>query len=60
MSQVALTHFSGKLFFAPIDEQPRRIIDLGTGVGDWAIDGTSDDIPDASSNVHHNKQGTSI
>lgn len=28
----------GKLFLAPI-EQPRKVLDLGTGTGIWAIDG---------------------
>jgi hypothetical protein len=30
---------SGKLFFAPICENPHKILDLGTGTGTWAIDG---------------------
>lgn len=30
---------SGKLFFAPIGDNPQKIIDLGTGTGIWAIDG---------------------
>jgi hypothetical protein len=34
---------SGNLFFAPIDQRPKSIIDLGTGTGDWAVDGMSDD-----------------
>lgn len=30
---------NGKLFFAPIVEQPQKILDLGTGTGIWAIEG---------------------
>lgn len=29
----------GKLFLAPIGPNPQKIIDLGTGFGDWAIEG---------------------
>ncbi|KAK8075679.1 hypothetical protein PG997_010342 [Apiospora hydei] len=32
----ALTN--GKLFYAPIDDNPQKIIDLGTGTGIWAIE----------------------
>ncbi|KAM7203807.1 S-adenosyl-L-methionine-dependent methyltransferase [Naviculisporaceae sp. PSN 640] len=28
----------GKLYLAPIDKNPQKIIDLGTGFGDWAIE----------------------
>lgn len=28
----------GRLFYAPIDENPQRIADLGTGTGIWAIE----------------------
>ena len=28
----------GKLHLAPIGDQPQKIIDIGTGFGDWAID----------------------
>ena len=31
----------GKLYLAPIGENPQKIIDLGTGFGDWAIEGTT-------------------
>lgn len=30
----------GKLYLAPIGDNPQKIIDLGTGFGDWAIEGT--------------------
>lgn len=29
----------GKLYLAPINKNPQKIIDLGTGFGDWAIEG---------------------
>ena len=29
----------GKLLQAPIGDHPQRIIDLGTGFGEWAIEG---------------------
>lgn len=29
----------GKLYLAPIGENPQKIMDLGTGFGDWAIEG---------------------
>lgn len=28
----------GKLYLAPIGENPSRILDLGTGTGIWAMD----------------------
>lgn len=30
----------GKLFCSPIGNHPQKIVDLGTGVGFWALDGT--------------------
>lgn len=30
----------GKLFLAPIGDHPQKIVDLGTGVGFWAQDGS--------------------
>ncbi|KAK8121823.1 hypothetical protein PG984_010493 [Apiospora sp. TS-2023a] len=29
---------NGRLFYAPIDEHPQKIVDLGTGTGIWAIE----------------------
>jgi ubiquinone/menaquinone biosynthesis C-methylase UbiE len=29
--------FKGRSFFAPLDD-PRRILDIGTGTGKWAIE----------------------
>lgn len=34
----------GKLYLAPIGDNPQRIVDLGTGFGEWAIEGTYDRI----------------
>lgn len=31
---------SGKLYYAPIGDSPQKIIDLGTGTGIWAVEGT--------------------
>jgi hypothetical protein len=30
----------GKLYLAPIGDNPQKIIDMGTGFGEWAIEGT--------------------
>ncbi|KAG0638417.1 S-adenosyl-L-methionine-dependent methyltransferase [Tuber brumale] len=30
--------FSGRLHWAPIDPNPQKILDIGTGTGSWAID----------------------
>ena len=30
--------FGDKLFFAPLDDNPSHILDIGTGTGIWAID----------------------
>jgi SAM-dependent methyltransferase len=37
----------GKLFLAPINPKPQRVLDLGTGTGIWAMD-FADDYPSAS------------
>jgi hypothetical protein len=29
---------SGEVFFAPIEQHPQKIADLGTGTGSWAIE----------------------
>lgn len=29
----------GKLYLAPIGDNPQKIIDLGTGFGEWAVEG---------------------
>src|SRR5207248_11331267 len=39
--------FDGKLFLAPIGDNPQRVLDLGTGTGIWAID-FADQYPSAS------------
>jgi len=36
----------GKLFLAPISENPQRVLDVGTGTGIWAID-FADQFPSA-------------
>jgi hypothetical protein len=30
----------GELYLAPIGDNPQKIIDLGTGFGEWAIEGS--------------------
>jgi len=37
-SKADVSH-SGKLFYAPVGDNPQKIIDLGTGTGIWAVDG---------------------
>jgi len=31
---------NGKLYFSSIGNNPQKIIDMGTGFGEWAIEGT--------------------
>lgn len=38
MHDIALAHFDGHLFHAPIVEEPEKVLDIGTGIGVWAID----------------------
>jgi hypothetical protein len=38
MHEMSLALLKRKLFLAPIGDSPRRILDLGTGTGIWAID----------------------
>lgn len=38
LHEMILTNMHRKLFLAPIGEWPKRVIDLGTGTGIWAID----------------------
>ncbi|OLN83287.1 Trans-aconitate 2-methyltransferase 7 [Colletotrichum chlorophyti] len=38
--------FDGRLFLAPIGENPHKVLDLGTGTGIWAID-FAEDFPSA-------------
>ncbi|KAE8132431.1 S-adenosyl-L-methionine-dependent methyltransferase [Aspergillus pseudotamarii] len=38
MYNIALAHFDGYLFHAPIIEEPQKVLDIGTGIGAWAID----------------------
>lgn len=33
-----LLTFGGKLVLAPVGDQLHRVLDVGTGTGDWAID----------------------
>lgn len=36
---------NGELFFAPIGRLPQKIVDLGTGTGIWAMDGSRPTVP---------------
>lgn len=35
---IYLLLLDGKLYLSPISTRPRRVLDLGTGTGIWAID----------------------
>ncbi|KAL1968552.1 hypothetical protein VTN77DRAFT_1762 [Rasamsonia byssochlamydoides] len=38
LHEMMLTLMNRQLFLAPIGDEPRRVLDLGTGTGIWAID----------------------
>lgn len=38
LSYLFILALDGKLFLAPIGDHPQRILDLGCGTGQWAID----------------------
>lgn len=38
LGHIFMLILDGKLFLAPIDEHPQRILDLGCGTGLWAIE----------------------
>ena len=38
MHKLTTVLFDGELHFATINEEPKRILDIGTGTGIWAID----------------------
>ena len=38
MHKLTTVLFKGELHWAPINEEPKRILDVGTGTGIWAID----------------------
>ena len=42
----------GKMYMAPIGDNPQKIIDLGTGFGEWAIEGMSTRHPDTQTPRH--------
>ena len=37
MHKLTTVLFDGELHFATINEEPKRILDIGTGTGIWAI-----------------------
>lgn len=41
----------GKLFLAPIPDEPHRVLDLGTGTGIWAMD-FAEFVPDQGLHDH--------
>lgn len=38
LHHIYLLLLGGKLFLAPVDPNPQRVLDFGTGTGIWAID----------------------
>lgn len=36
--QLTLELLDGAMYLAPIGDDPRKILDLGTGIGFWAVD----------------------
>lgn len=35
--EVFVSGMGGKLYFAPVGDEPSRVLDIGTGTGIWAI-----------------------